>query len=120
MELLINGMMKIGASRENLRAKAFGGASVIADENSMDNFLCVGEVNSRFIVEFLKTDGIPLVSSDLGGDGGRVIRFVSDDFSVYSRKMGKRTQERTVKGEQGFWKSSIDKEDVVQEPELWL
>ena len=120
MELLINGMMKTGARRENLRAKAFGGASVLAQENHKDNFLCVGEVNSRFIVEFLKTDGIPLISSDLGGDVGRVIHFVSDDFSVYSRKMGKTVHERIIKKEQGFWKSSIDKEDVAQEPELWL
>ena len=60
MELLINGMMKLGARRENLKAKAFGGASMIVDRTRRDNFVCVGEVNSRFIVEFLKTDGIPL------------------------------------------------------------
>jgi chemotaxis protein CheD len=74
MELLINGMIKLGARRENLRAKAFGGASVTNNSRG-DNFLCVGEVNCRFIMEFLKTDGIPLVSSDLGGDVGRVIHF---------------------------------------------
>ena len=118
MELLINEMMKLGAHRENLRAKAFGGASVL-DISRRDNFSCVGEVNSRFIVEFLQTDGIPLVASDLGGDVGRVIHFVSDDFSVYSRKMRKTAQERIVEEEQGFWKRSI-KEEVAPEPELWL
>lgn len=119
MELLINSMMKRGARRENLKAKAFGGASTIENANRRDNFLCVGEVNSRFILEFLKTDGIPLVASDLGGDVGRVIHFFSDDFSVYSRKMGKATQEKTLKQEQSFWKRSI-REEVSQEPEIWL
>jgi chemotaxis protein CheD len=119
MELLINGMMKLGARRENLRAKAFGGASVM-NTGRRDNSLCVGEVNCRFIVEFLKTDGMPLVASDLGGDVGRVIHFFSDDFSVYSRKMGKTTQEQIVKKEQGFWKSSIEKEEAAQPSELWL
>jgi chemotaxis protein CheD len=119
MELLINGMMKLGARRENLRAKAFGGASVM-NTSRTDNFFCVGEVNSRFIVEFLKTDGIPLVAFDLGGDVGRVIHFFSDDFSVYSRKMAKTTQEEITKKEQGFWKSSIEKEEGAPEPEVWL
>ena len=121
MELLINAMVKVGARRENLRAKAFGGASVMGNTSRMDNFFCVGEVNSRFIVEFLKTDGIPLVASDLGGDVGRVIHFVSDDFSVYSRKMGKTTQEKIVRKERGFWKHSIKEEkEVAREPDIWL
>jgi chemotaxis protein CheD len=120
MELLINGMMKLGARRENLRAKAFGGASMIVDTTRRDNLFCVGEVNSHFIVEFLKTDGIPLVGSDLGGDVGRVIHFFSDDFAVYSRKMGKIRQEKIVQEEKGFWKRSTGDEKAVAEPETWL
>ncbi len=119
MELLINGMIGLGARRENLKAKAFGGASVMGTGNG-DNFFCVGEVNSRFILEFLETDGIPLIGSDLGGDVGRVIHFFSDDFSVYYRKMRKTAQEEIVKKEQVFWKGSIKKEDVVREPDIWL
>jgi chemotaxis protein CheD len=120
MELLINGMMKLGARRENLKAKAFGGASMIVDRTRRDNFVCVGEVNTRFIVEFLKTDGIPLVASDLGGDVGRVIHFFSDDFSVYFRRMGKIRQEKIVQKEKGFWKRSAKKEKDVAEPEIWV
>jgi len=120
MELLINGMMKLGARRENLRAKAFGGASMIIGNTRQDSFFCVGEVNSRFIVEFLKTDGIPLVASDLGGDVGRVIHFFSDDFSVYSRKMGKIRQQKIAQKERSFWKRSTDEEEAVPEPEIWL
>ena len=120
MELLINGMMKLGARRENLRAKAFGGASMIIGNTRQDSFFCVGEVNSRFIVEFLKTDGIPLVASDLGGDVGRVIHFFSDDFSVYSRKMGKMRQQKIAQKERSFWKRSTDEEEAVPEPEIWL
>jgi chemotaxis protein CheD len=113
-------MMKLGARRENLRAKAFGGASMIVDTTRRDNLFCVGEVNSHFIVEFLKTDGIPLVGSDLGGDVGRVIHFFSDDFAVYSRKMGKIRQEKIVQEEKGFWKRSTGDEKAVAEPETWL
>lgn len=119
MELVINSMMKKGATRKNLRAKVFGGASVMKTKAG-DNFSCVGEVNARFIVEFLKTDGIPVVSSDLGGHVGRVIYFSSHDFSVYVRKMGKFRQDRTIREERGFWTHEIQAPPSVPEPELWL
>ena len=61
MELVINEMLKLGAKRENLHAKAFGGSTLLPSTNRSDKFICVGEVNCRFIVEFLKNDGIPLI-----------------------------------------------------------
>jgi len=119
MELLINGMMKLGARRENLRAKVFGGASVMKMSGG-DNFSCVGEVNTRFIVEFLVTDGIPLVSADLGGNVGRVIYFSSEDFSVHMRKMGRTKQKRIAQKEKGFWEHAAEEGRGVPEPEVWL
>ena len=97
MELLINGMMKLGAKRDNLRAKAFGGGSMW--EYKGDNFFCVGNVNIRFIKEFLKNDEIPLVTSDLGGDYGRVIHFSFGDFAVYVKKIQKTYNSGLIKNE---------------------
>ena len=71
MELIINGMMKLGAGRQRIPAKVFGGSSMLPVSGTSCNFACVGEVNCRFIVEFLKNDGIPLISSDLGGEPGQ-------------------------------------------------
>ncbi|HEX9022126.1 MAG TPA: chemotaxis protein CheD, partial [Nitrospirota bacterium] len=88
MEFLINDMLKLGAKRENLRAKAFGGASIHLNPAVKDNFFCVGEVNTRFIREFLKNDGIPLVAEDLGGESARIIHFLFDDYSVRVKKVG--------------------------------
>lgn len=120
MELLINGMLKLGACRETIKAKVFGGASLLSSEAS-DSFLCVGEVNCRFIIEFLKTDGIPLLASDLGGDAARVIHFVSDDFRVYLRRIKRSTRDRIAQKERTFWRSSIEtQESRGEEPELWL
>ncbi len=119
MELLINGMMKLGARRENLRAKVFGGASMMKTSGG-DNFSCVGEVNIRFIVEFLVTDGIPLVSADLGGNVGRVIYFSSEDFSVHMRKMGKTRQKKVAQEEKGFWKHATEEGKAAPAPEIWL
>jgi chemotaxis protein CheD len=121
MELVINGMMKLGARRENLRAKAFGGGSVMEPSEGKDDFYCIGEVNSRFIVDFLKLDGIPLVASDLGGDRGRVIHFCSDDFSVYVRKIQKRVAPKLIQRERTFWKTRIEEQERrIPEPDLWI
>ena len=120
MELLLNDMWKHGAKRGNLKAKAFGGAAVLQTKNSSTgNFVAVGEVNVRFIKEFLQGEKIPLVSSDLGGTVGRVIHFHSADFSVYVKKMRK-TDDELVKREQQYWKTTIQRQEQTEtQVDLW-
>ncbi|MHB8882015.1 MAG: chemotaxis protein CheD [Thermodesulfovibrionales bacterium] len=121
MELLINEMMKLGAERANLRAKAFGGGSVLQLADGTDSFFCVGEVNKRFIIDYLKTEGIPLVKADLGGDRGRVIHFNSDDYAVYVRKIKNTVYPQLVQREHQFWENSIERQDrSAAEPDIWL
>jgi chemotaxis protein CheD len=61
MELLINQLMKRGASRSTLEAKVFGGGAVIASMTSLN----VGERNTRFVIDYLQTERIPVVSKDV-------------------------------------------------------
>jgi chemotaxis protein CheD len=61
MELLINEMMKRGATRGGLEAKVFGGGQVVAGMDSAN----VGERNTRFVLDYLKTERIPVVSKDV-------------------------------------------------------
>lgn len=61
MELLINEMMKLGARREYMQAKIFGGAQVIHGFTNMN----VGERNTDFVREYLRTERIPVVSEDV-------------------------------------------------------
>jgi chemotaxis protein CheD len=69
MELLINGLLKMGASKNRLSAKLFGGASM------SDGFGRIGEANGKFALEFLANEGIPCVAQSLGGTNARRIRF---------------------------------------------
>lgn len=120
MELLINEMWKRGATRDNLRAKAFGGASLLqpADASS-GSFFAVGEVNVRFILEFLQNENIPLVAYALGGAVGRVIHFNSADFSVHVRKIRVKSA-NIVKKEEQYWKKTIQKqEESKTQIDLW-
>jgi chemotaxis protein CheD len=61
MELLINELMKRGASRSTLEAKVFGGGAVIAAMTSLN----VGERNTQFVIDYLHTERIPVVSKDV-------------------------------------------------------
>ena len=61
MELLINEMMKRGASRMTMEAKVFGGGAVISGMTSLN----VGERNTKFVINYLQTERIPIVSKDV-------------------------------------------------------
>jgi chemotaxis protein CheD len=61
MELLINEMMKRGASRLTMEAKVFGGGQVVSGMTTMN----VGERNTNFVMDYLKTERIPVVSKDV-------------------------------------------------------
>jgi chemotaxis protein CheD len=72
MELLINEMLKQGATRATLEAKVFGGGQVIDGMNSMN----IGERNTAFVVDYLKTERIPIVSKDVLGIHPRKVCFL--------------------------------------------
>jgi chemotaxis protein CheD len=61
MEVLINQLIKMGAKRSNFEAKIFGGASVLRGF-TVNN---VGESNSEFVLNYLKTENIKVVAQDL-------------------------------------------------------
>jgi len=119
MELLINRMLKLGAIRANLKAKVFGGGDVLRYyKGEKDNFFYVGEVNCRFVREFLRNEKIAITASDLGHDYGRVIHFRSTDFSVFMKKISHEQDVKVVNNEHKYWQKSVDQhantEDEIQ------
>jgi chemotaxis protein CheD len=120
MEILVNELIKKGAVKSRLKAKAFGGGNVLPPLNKSNGFSCVGDVNVRFIHEFLKTENIPLVASDLGGERGRVIHFFSHDYAVHVRKVQKTLTANVASKEKTFWEKSIRKhQDTAPDIQLW-
>lgn len=61
MEILINEMIKMGARRETMQAKVFGGGAVMAGFTTMN----VGERNTKFVLDYLATERIPVMSQDV-------------------------------------------------------
>lgn len=120
MELLINDMMAKGVNRLQLRAKVFGGATIMNRDADSGNFICVGPVNCKFIREFLASERIPVEAEDLGGGHGRVIHFSNGDFSVHRRKIGSERSSRIALRDRDCWQNAIDRQEhSAAAIELW-
>lgn len=82
MELLINDLLKRGARRARLQAKAFGGGNVLrgfADP--------IGTRNARFVLDYLAAERIPLLAQDLGDIHPRKIAFFPQTGRALVRKL---------------------------------
>jgi chemotaxis protein CheD len=71
MEVLINEMLHLGAERRRLVAKVFGGAQVLQGFDKLD----VGAMNARFVLDFLREEGISIAAQDLLGVSPRKLHF---------------------------------------------
>lgn len=89
MELLINEIAKLGGDRRRLRAKAFGGSSVI---NLTGATTKVGRINADFIRKFLSDEKIPIDGQKLGGMHPLRVHFLPTTGVAYVKPV---TQTRT-------------------------
>lgn len=69
LDLLINKMMPLGAERPRLRAKLFGGSSMLQGRTD------IGSRNAEFGLQYLTNEGIPCDGSNVGGTKARRLRF---------------------------------------------
>ena len=83
MEVLVNQLVKLGASRSRLEAKVFGGAAVLRGFTTVN----VGERNSEFVHEYLNREGIRVVADDLMGLYPRKVYFWPVSGRVLVRKL---------------------------------
>jgi len=83
MEVLINHLMKLGASRGRLEAKVFGGGNVLKQLRINS----VGEQNAAFVQEYLRTENINVIAQDLLGEYPRKVYFFPLTGEVKVRKL---------------------------------
>lgn len=82
--ILIEQILAAGSAMADLRAKVFGGATVIMNAERAGS---IGEQNARCAFDLLSRTGIPIVSSDTGGTRGRKVIFMSDDGSAFVKPL---------------------------------
>lgn len=83
MEILINELVKLGAKKERLNAKVFGGGKVVPTFVQND----VGKFNAEFVMQFLEIEGIPIVASDLCDIYARKVYFFPSNGNVLMKRI---------------------------------
>ncbi len=83
MEILINQLLKMGARRENMEAKVFGGGNVLRGFTVNS----IGEANANFVTEYLHNERIKIVAEDLLGVNPRKLYFFPTTGRVLVKKI---------------------------------
>jgi chemotaxis protein CheD len=98
MEVLINDLLKAGARREHLEAKVFGGGAVLRGFSAMN----VGERNAAFVIQFLKTERIPVLAEDLNDIYPRKVYFFPRTGKVLVKKLTQTHNDTLVQRERDY------------------
>ena len=98
MEVLINHLFKMGARRTSLEAKVFGGGRVMSSLSSSQ----VGERNSEFVLEFLSTEQIPVLSQDLLDVCPRKVYFFPETGRVLVKRLARLHNDTLIRREREY------------------
>lgn len=94
MESLINGLLKLGARRERLEVKVFGGGHVLKAA------LEVGDRNIQFARQWLHTEGFRISAEDVGSDVPRRVIYMPSTGKVQVKHLRTTDRSDIVKREQ--------------------
>jgi chemotaxis protein CheD len=102
MEVLINDLLRKGARRANLEAKVFGGGSAAVQQAAHPAHSGAGRRNARFVVDFLRTEGLPVVARDVLGNYPRKVYFFPDSGRVLVKKMLRQHNDTLLRRERSY------------------
>ncbi len=83
MPHLLDEVLRLGARRERLEAKVFGGACVIEALKGRN----LGAENVELALTALEAAGVPVLERDVGGHNGRKLVFHSDVGAAWVRRL---------------------------------
>lgn len=98
METLINQLLSMGAQRQNLAAKVFGGGNIL----NLFSYANTGKSSSRFIDQFLAVKQIPIVAKDVLDIYPRKVYFFPDSGRVLVKKLKTLKNETLIEREQKY------------------
>ena len=115
MEVLINHLLKLGARRNRLEAKVFGGGAVMASLASSN----VGARNAEFVLDYLKIEKIPVVAKDLLDSYPRKVYYFPDTGRVLVKKLH-RVHNETLFSRERDYKDRLSGSSVEGDVELFI
>lgn len=114
MEVLINQLVKLGANRNTLEAKVFGGGAVLRGFTTVN----VGESNSQFVMDYLHKERIRVVAQDLLDLYPRKVYFWPSSGRVMVRKL-KSVHNNTILEREKDYGRRLQTADISGDVELF-
>ena len=88
MDVLIRELVRVGARRERLQAKVFGGGAVLANMTTLN----IGDRNADFVLRYLRNERIEVAAQDLRGPHARRVCFLPSTGKAIVRKLRAQTE----------------------------
>lgn len=88
IDILIDLLIKQGASKYKLKAKIAGGAQMFPQQTSSD-VMKIGPRNVEAVKKKLQQYRIPIIADDVGGNSGRTIEFDPEKAELKIRTVNK-------------------------------
>ncbi len=105
MEQMINDILKNGGLRKNLEVKIFGGGKVIKNMSTMD----VGRRNIDFVKNYIETEGLTLLSEDVGNIYPRKVIYFPATGKVRLKKLRNMHNNTIIEREMKYRTKIIEK-----------
>ncbi|HEX3845026.1 MAG TPA: chemoreceptor glutamine deamidase CheD [Steroidobacteraceae bacterium] len=112
MESLINNLLKLGAARERLEIKLFGGGRILAAMTD------VGGRNVRFIRDYMSLEGYRVAAEDLGGTQPRKVVYFPTSGRARLRKL-RAVENRIISHHEQLYLASLGKQASGGDVELF-
>jgi len=112
MEHLINDILSHGGMRKNLEVKLFGGGRIIQGLSD------IGACNTRFVLDYLQQEGLPVVSQDLNGDYPRKLYYFPKTGRVLMKKLASLHNDTLIEREKKYFRD-IEEQPVGGEVDLF-
>ena len=103
MEYLINEILKHGGEKTKFKVKVFGGGKVLEGKGD------IGERNIGFVLDYVKTEGLTLISQDLGDIYPRKILFDPLTGRAWVKKIKEKNNETLANRELDYSKTICNK-----------
>jgi chemotaxis protein CheD len=106
MESLINDLLKLGATRERLEIKVFGGGRVLTGMTD------VGARNIDFVRSYIQLEGYRIAAEDLGGTQPRKVVYFPASGRVKMRRL-RPVENRIISHHEQLYLASIGSKSAV-------
>jgi chemotaxis protein CheD len=112
MEHLINDILKNGGNRRNLEVKIFGGGRVMAGMSD------IGMRNISFVRDYLNTEGLPIVTEDVGDIFPRMLVYFPANGKVRVKRL-RSLHNNTIAAQEASYLETIQAKPVSGDVELF-